>query len=490
MKNLFKRTLTAWLLVPFVFSCNSYNKSMMSYYANVKAHNYDKALHSIEKNKLIRKDRNALLYNMEMGKLYFLKNDAEKSNLYLNRADGIVENNSKSFKDIALGNLLNPMQQTYRGEDFEQFMLHYYKALNYTKLGQIDEAVVEARRITLSANTQNDKFTNKENRYSKDAFALNLQGMIYEMAGDVNNAFISYRNSADIYLKASNNYYGVKMPQQLQQDLLRTATAMGFNGEEKRYEKLFNVGYIETKTVKNELILFIEEGEAPVKEEKNFIVTAGSNGVNSFNYVDADGRNANFNFNANAYGINEDKLTSLRAFRLSLPSYKLQYQQQAGITVNANGLQYTPQLAQNFNSIAVNVLKERFVTEMANALARQLTKKLIEKGTQALAESVAKNNTQKQTLDSSETTKEKQKKENKQKVEMVGEVAGLVMNVFNTVSEKADTRNWQSLPAFVSYIRVPLQKGENVITVNYNGEPISLKVNGGKGLQLKAVVVN
>ena len=490
MKNLFKRAWTAWLLMPFLFSCSSYNQSMMSYYANVKAHNYDKALHSIEKNKLIKKDRNALLYNMEMGKLYFLKNDAEKSNLYLNRADVIIESQNKSLKDIALGNLLNPMQQTYRGEDFEQFMLHYYKALNYTKLGQIDEAVVEARRITLSANTQNNKFTNKENRYSKDAFALNLQGMIYEMAGDVNNAFIAYRNSADIYLKSSNNYYGVKMPQQLQQDLLRTATAMGFNGEEIRYEKLFNAGYIDTKTVKNELILFIEEGAAPVKEEKNFILTAGSNGVNSFKYVDADGLNANFNFNANAYGINEDKLTSLRAFRLSLPSYRLQYQQRAGITVNANGFQYTPQLAQNFNSIAVNILKERFVTEMANALARQITKKLIEKGTQALAESVAKNNTQKQTLDSSETTKEKQKKENQQKVEMVGEVAGLVMNVFNTVSEKADTRNWQSLPAFVSYIRVPLQKGENTITINHNGNPISLKVIGADGLQMKAVVIN
>ena len=484
MKKLFKRAWTAWLLVPFIFSCSSYNKSMMSYYANVKAHNYDKALHSIEKNKLIKKDRNALLYNMEMGKLYFLKNDAEKSNLYLNRADGIVENNSKSFKDIALANLLNPMQQAYRGEDFEQFMLHYYKTLNYTSLGQIDDAVVEARRITLSSNTQNNKFANKENRYSKDAFALNLQGMIYEMAGDINNAFIAYRNAVDIYLKASNNYYGVKMPKQLQHDLLRTATAMGFIGEEQRYEKLFNAGYVDTKTVKNELILFIEEGQAPVKEEKNFILTAGANGINSFNYVNADGRNANFNFNANAYGINEDKLTSFRTLRLSLPSYRLQYQQQAGITVNANGLQYTPQLAQNLNSIAVNVLKERFVTEMANALARQLTKKLIEKGTQALAQSMAKKK-EHTTADSSDTVKE-----NQQKAEMVGEVAGLVMNVFNTVSERADTRNWQSLPAFISYIRLPLQQGENTITVNYNGNPISFKVIGAVGLQMKAVVVN
>ena len=489
MKNIFKRAWAAWLLVPFIFGCSSYNKSMTSYYANIKTHNYDKALHSLEKNKVIKKDRNALLYNMEMGKLYFLKNDAAKSNLYLNRADNIAESQNKSLKDIALGNLLNPMQQAYKGEDFEQFMLHYYKAVNYAALGQTEDAVVEARRISLAANAQNDKFTNKENRYSKDAFALNLQGMIYEMAGDVNNAFIAYRNAADIYLRADNNYYGVKMPQQLQLDLLRTATAMGFTGEGQRYEKLFNASYVENAPAKNELILFIEEGAAPVKEEKNFLLTAGANGINSFNYIDADGLNANFNFNASAYGINENRLSSLRTFRVAMPTYRVQYQQQAGVTVNANGVNYTPQLAQNVNSIAVNVLKERFVTEMANALARQLTKKLMEKGTQAVAQSMTKKK-ENTTSDSSATAKEKQKKENEQRAAMAGEVAGLVMNVFNTVTEKADTRNWQSLPAFVSYVRVPLQEGANTITVNYNGSPITLQVNGNGGLQMKSVVVN
>ena len=383
---------------------------MDSYYANLKEHNYDKAQRSLENNRLIKKDRNALLYNLEMGKLYRLKNDQVNSNRFFNRADGMIESNNKSFADIALGNLLNPMQQAYRGEDFEQFMLHYYKSLNYAVLGQTEDAVVEARRITLSSNEQANKFGNKENRYSKDAFALNLQGMIYEMAGDVNNAFIAYRNAADVYLKADNNYYGVKMPLQLQKDLLRTATAMGFTGEGQRYEKLFNASYIENTSPNGELILFIEEGQAPVKEEKNFFLTAGSNGINSFNYVDANGYNANFNFNASAYGIAEDKLTSLRAFRLSLTTYRIQYEQSANFIVNNNGIAYSPQLAQNLNSVAVNVLKERFVTEMANALARQLTKKLVEKGTQLAAEGIAKSTDKKNDTDTSTAAKEKRTK--------------------------------------------------------------------------------
>jgi uncharacterized protein len=246
MIQIVKRPWAVWLLVPLLFSCATYNKSMNSYYANLKEHNYDKAQRSLEKNRLLKKDRNALLYNMEMGNLYRLKNDPVNSNIFFNRADGIIETSKKSLADITLGNLVNPMQQAYSGEDFEQFMLHYYKALNYAAVGQTEDAVVEARRITLSSNRQGDKFRNKENRYSKDAFALNLQGMIYEMAGDINNAFIAYRNAADVYLKADNNYYGVKMPLQLQKDLLRTATAMGFTGEGQRYEKLFKFCLMES----------------------------------------------------------------------------------------------------------------------------------------------------------------------------------------------------------------------------------------------------
>ncbi len=462
---------------------------MDSYYSNIREQNYDKAMHSLENNKLIKKDRNALLYNLEMGKLYRLQNDFANSNLHFNIADGIIESSRKSFADVAVGNLVNPMQQTYRGEDFEQFMMHYYKALNYAALGQTEDAVVEARRITLSSGLQADKFSNKENRYSKDAFALNLQGMIYEMAGDINNAFIAYRNAAEVYTRANNDYYGVKMPQQLQKDLLRTAVALGFTGEQQQYEKLFNAAYKQDNAANGELILFVEEGQAPIKEERNFVLTTGSNGVNSFNYIDANGLNANFNFNANAYGIAEDKLASLRTFRLALPVYSIQYAQPQNIIVGNNESMYETQLAQNINNVAVNVLRERFLTEMANALARQVTKKLLEKGTEALAQGIARSTDKREAKDTSKAENEKINREKKETINAVGQVAGFVMNMVNTATEKADTRNWQSLPAFVHYVRIPLHAGENTITVTASGQPITLKVNASKGLQMMSVLL-
>jgi uncharacterized protein len=63
------------------------------------------------------------------------------------------------------------------------------------------------------------------------------------------------------------------------------------------------------------------------------------------------------------------------------------------------------------------------------------------------------------------------------------------MNIFNAINEKADTRNWQSLPAFVSYVRIPLQAGENTINISTNDATKTIKVNGGKGLQMIGITV-
>jgi hypothetical protein len=43
---------------------------------------------------------------------------------------------------------------------------------------------------------------------------------------------------------------------------------------------------------------------------------------------------------------------------------------------------------------------------------------------------------------------------------------GYGVQLYSLLSEKADTRNWQSLPSTISYYaRVPLQKGSNKITI-------------------------
>ena len=40
---------------------------------------------------------------------------------------------------------------------------------------------------------------------------------------------------------------------------------------------------------------------------------------------------------------------------------------------------------------------------------------------------------------------------------------GAVIGIFNAITEKADTRNWQTLPHSIYYSRVPLKPGSNQV---------------------------
>lgn len=458
------RALAVVSLMLFFFSCATYNTRIGNYYAQVRNGNYEKAEDDLEKIKLIKANRNRLLYLLEKGKINHLQKKYDSSNHYFNLADNFLEDTRTTVGDIALGTLLNPMMQTYRGEDFERFMIHYYKALNYLYLGNREEALVEARRISLASYAQQDK-VKSENRYSDDAFSLTIQGIIYEQSNDINNAFIAYRNAVNIYLKHNGQYYGTALPAQLKQDLLRTADLMGFRDEVERYEELLKMKYRpQSPSEAGELVLFWENGLAPVKVQQDFYFALTKDGAGNFAFVDPGGYfNIPFDF-ASTNAKKEDlKLEDLRSLRVAFPRYQEQplYYNTAAVDLNAVNYHFEP--AQDINSIAFATLKERFLREMATALSRIAVKKL--------AEAAAR---------PKEDDKNKDTKE----------AIAFAIQVFNFASEKADTRNWQSLPHTISYMRIPLNRGVNVIQVNLTGQAkttVNLVAEGNGRLQVQNI---
>jgi hypothetical protein len=336
------------------------------------------------------------------------------------------------------------MMQSYKGEAFEKFMIHYYKTLNYLALDKPSDALVEARRISLKSYALQDKTNNNQNRYSDDAFSQILQGMIYEKNGDVNNAFIAYRNAADIYIKNNNTWYDVPMPEQLKQDLLRTAYLNGFTTELERYEKILNTVYTHPATPEGgEVIVFWENGLAPVKREANFFFSLTRDGLGNFTFVDPSGSfNIPFDFTT-GIARNSLKVEDLRSLRVAFPRYEEQPVSLAGAHINLNNQVYKLQKAENINALAFATLRERFVAEMSKTLSRLAVKKLAEIA--ARPKEDAKNKTEKEAL-------------------------AMAIQVFSLASEKADTRNWQSLPHTIYYSRVPLQPGNNVL--QFSTEPM------------------
>jgi uncharacterized protein len=289
----------------------------------------------------------------------------------------------------------------------------------------------------------------------------------------------------ELYKKNNDNYYDVQIPAQLKMDYARCASALGIQDD-----ICMQTEENKTQDDNGSVIVFIEEGLAPIKKQNDFVLNTNGNNIGNFYFTDNNGNNTNFDFNYASYGIGQQDITKVRSMRIAMPAYNVQYMQPKNIVVQNGDSMYNPQLAQNINSLAVNILKERFFTEMANALARQITKKLVEKAGGAIAESVAKSTAKENDKDTTEEQKEKRKADQKDKAAAIGLAAGFALNIINNATEKADTRNWQSLPAFVHYIRIPLTAGQNKIIVHANGIEKTIMVDGKKGLQMVGVNVN
>lgn len=465
MSPLFYHKIKAYVwLMPLLllYSCATYNTRIQDYYGEVVNSNYTKADKLLDRNKILQARRNQLLFLMEKGKMAHLMKQYDSSNKFFNQADLFIEDVRTTVGDVALSTLLNPMMSTYKGEDFEKFMIHYYKALNYLYLGNRQEAIVEARRISLTSYAQQDKTNNNSNRYSDDAFSLMMQGLIYETDGDLNNAFISYRNSVELFTRGNNQWYGVEVPEQLKKDLLRTAALNGFRDEVERFEKLFKIKYVPGKPSEGgELVVFWENGLAPVKREQNFFFALTKDGLGNFAFVDQTGTfSIPFDFST---GVNRNDLRveDLRSLRIAFPRYEEQplFYRNASLSVSES--QYQFEQIENINAIAFATLRQRFLKEMGLALSRLAVKKLAEIAARPKADD--KNKNEKEAL-------------------------AMAIQIFSIASEKADTRNWQSLPHTISYTRIPLQKGSNEIKVQLSGgstQSVQMSVEGNGGVQIR-----
>ena len=400
---------------------------------------------------------------MEKGKSSHLIGDYENSNRFFNKADQMLENGIGGVMDATVGTLVNPMSQNYKGEDFEKFMIHYYKSLNYLYLNNTEEAIVEARRISLQSQTQGDKFNNKENRYSKDAFSLMLQGFIYEIDRDINNAFIAYRNAADVYLNEKDStYYGIKIPTELKKDVLRLAAFNGFTAELIRYEKLFNLKYLPKKIPEGgELLFFWENGLAPVKQQREFFFSLIKNNYGDMVFTDGNVVIPFFNYNSNKVNA-----AAVHSLRVTYPMYIARNTHFSSATLSNDTISVALEKAEDIEVLAFKTLEQRFVKEMSKTLTRLAIKKSAEYLVSESAKGSGKNGGDDALLTG----------------------LGYGMQLYNLLSEKSDTRNWQSLPNKIMYARIPLQQGENTITIELKTasgavESKTIKVIGNGRLQ-------
>ena len=437
-----KRFLWLLLFALALVGCATYYQQTQQLQAYINRGNFQKADQMLTEDTRSKEGKNKLLYYLNHGYVDWMLNNYQQSNRHFLQADRIIEDYIKHYGLEALALITNPNVKPYRPEDFEAVMLHYYTALNYIKMQDYEDALVECRRINLRLQALNDQYKDHKNRYQRDAFAHNLMGMIYEAVGDYNNAFIAYRNALKVYEQDYRQYFSMEVPEQLKQDVLRTAYLTGFQDEVRHYEKKFGIDYHYVPRPHGEVIFFWLNGFGPVKDEWSLHFTK----VPSPREGHVVMRNEQLGLSFPLYigdksKKEKDAFAQLRFFKVAFPKYierKPVYQQ---ATLRCNSQSYSLEKAQDINEIAFKTLHDRMLREVGNAILRIATKKALEAA-----------------------------------VDQENENLGTLVNIVNTLTEQADTRNWQTLPYAIHYARIPLEEGKNVLKLHTQSPQAGNKV--------------
>ncbi len=312
-------------------------------------------------------------------------------------------------------------------------LINYYKAIGYLQLGKNEEALIECRRVNEKLYALNDKYPrNHKNRYSDDAFAHNLMGMIYDASKDYNNAFIAYRNAYNVYKNNYSENFGTASPEQLKKDILRTAKRIGFEKEYNFFSKEFGMTYERPSKDEGEIIFIWMNGLGPVKDEWsiNFAASRGTGGILTLANNEED---ISFPFSSHDLSSKENAaFNNLDFVRIAFPKYRerIPLFNQALIEIDGLG-QYNLEKAEDVNAIAFKCLKDRMVRELANSILRLATKKALEEYARSKDETL-----------------------------------GTLLSIANALTEKADTRNWQTLPHSIYYTRIKLKPGNHKLVLN------------------------
>ncbi|TNI73732.1 hypothetical protein CF122_05495 [Aeromonas media] len=316
--------------------------------------------------------------------------------------------------------LTNDQTMAYRAPDYERTMLHHYLALNYLQRGDAEGALVEVRRANqvqeraLKARADEvrkakekseeaeaegemrqlmsrgapelDRLIGQVKNGFQNAYTFYFSGVLYEAAGDLNDAWVDYQRGYQI---APDN-------QSLQDALLRLARLRGSADELKETEK--KVGRKAPPPAKDQgqLVVLFEDGLIPARREI-FLPLPISTSSGDF-----------------------------RTFTVAVPYYDNRASDTGPLTVSVGKQAGRTSSLVRLESLAAKDLQERLPGMLTRQALRLVAK-------EQLRRSAAKEG---------------------------GDVGNILVGIFNTLSERADTRSWLTLPAEASSWQGMVPAGE------------------------------
>jgi uncharacterized protein len=379
------------------------------------------------------------LYNMDIGMLYHYGGEYDSSIAYLLKASQVYDDLfAHSVTNEAASILINDNVRPYRSKPFELTLLHQMLQFNYLCIGQPDEALVEARAVQLLFNEWERKNA-KDNRYFTDGMFHYVTSMVYDLAGQTDDAMISLYKAVQAYQLGPVALPGAVSDQaySLFQKSGRTADI------DKLKIKPVTLKPGSPPSIENEqteIVVVGYAGKGPVLTESEWWGNWIKGSALVMNHTTSTGTSETMVIPTINFTDNKSKGPATVFVKVAVPDVKTYYSQTSYFTVEEDpGIRTTKTYSvDNLDQQAQKQLEDAKPGIVARTVAR------------VVAHTIAA-------------------QEAKKQMETQSPIANLLISlgtdVLSSQLEKADTRCCFFIPKTVQIARIPVKPGKHTITV-------------------------
>lgn len=390
--------------------------------------------------------KNEFLYYVDLGLMQHISKNYQDSNNSFEQAKQIYDQNyTKSISAAAFSLFANDNVIPYYGNPYEMAYINVFCALNYILQNQNNEAVVEARQVDNLFKKQNVDSYGKA-FYTDDPFIRYFMGIVYENAGYYNDAVISYKLALKSY-SSNHNVYSLPAPKDLIYSLYNLYKKLGFSQEANELRKQYSITEPERKENSGELIIVNYNGISPRKIDDIIEMSFyrawpyfTSVKVESYEQEQAEKVRA-----AVQAGFSDDYI------KIAFPRYERYNNKISSFVieeVNFNkditNSDYKSYKVCDIGSLMIAALQRENLAIYSKTIARAVGRYVLAK--------VVTNQIRQQESDNDHT---------------FSILANSILNVTNSLLEKADKRSWRTLPEQINMSRIYLQEGIHTLNIKY-----------------------
>jgi len=372
------------------------------------------------------KEQDRVAYFMNEGMLLHLTGQYQKSCEVLDKADQRhKELYTKSISKSVKAALTSDAATDYVGEDYEIVLLSVIKAMNYLAMKNMENALVEARKINEKLQLFATNYKEKPYLYKHDAFGHWLMGILFEMERSYDDARISYQKAMETYQKDFSVNYGAGAPKYLAEDLVRAALLSGSKEDADKFKSEYGGDGSSLAALKSggEIVLLHLNGEGPSKTD--YFINCNFESATNWG---CDGEPGGEFMTKKTITFSKGT-----AIKVAFPQLVIKQPVNPYITMSVAGMTAQSEPAEPISGIAVKVMRDKTGKIFKDAIIRVITKTLLSKAGEAAANKVGGAG--------------------------LGFLAKVGAQAASQATEEADKRAWMTLPSRIEVARVIVPPG-------------------------------